>query len=208
MAVCIVAVAFTADLAELVLEWLGIGLAVNIVTTPAYALIFWIWYKLLDIPFIASPKKFFTLTVTCLAELVPGLDAMGGFLWTAGAIIMVIMVRAEDKGGMIGNLSGASMGLMAARYKTYKGDFNRMTAGGMGTKQARVLKSNMAISKGELATAAAKRNPRFSQEQYERGADMAFGLINEKLGPQTRREFLGLERKSPPNTLNLRNQNA
>lgn len=181
MAACLVVVALTADIAELVLEWLGIGLVINVVTTPAYTFLFWLWFMMLGVPFVASPKRFFTLAATCLAELVPALDAMGGFFWTAGIIILVVMVRLEDKGGIVGELSGATMGIMATRYKTFKGDFNNLSAGRMDTKRARVFKSNMAISRGELASEAIKRNPKFSQNQYERGTSMVSQELNENV---------------------------
>mgnify|MGYP003475948118 FL=1 len=88
--------AFSIDLIEMLFEWLGIGLIINIITTPAVTLIFWIWFKLLSVEFVASPKRFLTLFVTSIGELVPGLDALGGFLWTLGTLAIIILVRVED----------------------------------------------------------------------------------------------------------------
>lgn len=107
MAACIVIVALCIDLFEMLLTWLGIGVFITPVIVPCVTLIFWIWYKFLDIPFVSSPKNFANLTITSLFELIPGLDAIPliSFGWTVGAIIMVIMVRAEDKGGILGEIS-------------------------------------------------------------------------------------------------------
>jgi hypothetical protein len=125
MAICLIVTALAIDLVEALLEWLGIGLVINLTTTPAVTLLFWLWFKMLDVPFIASPKKFFTLFVTSFGELIPALDALGGFLWTLGTIIIVIMVRAEDKGGIIGSLSGAAMGIIKESRRT--GQFHRVS---------------------------------------------------------------------------------
>lgn len=107
VAACIVIVALCIDLFEMLLTWLGIGFFITPVIVPCVTLIFWIWYKILDVPFVSSPKNFANLTITSLFELIPGLDAIPliSFGWTVGAIIMVIMVRAEDKGGILGEIS-------------------------------------------------------------------------------------------------------
>lgn len=180
MAGCIVAVAFTIDLVEMLLEWLGIGLVMTFAIAPAVTFLFWLWYKLLSVPFVASPKKFATLAITCLVEIIPGLDALviTSFGWTIGAIIMVVMVRLEDKGGIIGTLSGSAMGIMQKRYATYKGDFDRM--GQLNQKQQNVLRRNMAISKNELVSEAGRRNFRFSQDQYTRATEVAADKLNNK----------------------------
>lgn len=191
MAACLVIVAFSADAAEFVLEWLGLGLAINIVTTPAYTFLFWLWFKLLDVPFIASPKKFFTFAATCLAETIPALDAIGGFFWTIGTLIIVIMVRMEDKGGVLGELSGAAMGVMQKKYGSYK---NVLSNPEKVAELRRGLGKNVfSISKEDIVSEAQRRNPRFSAEQYGRGVDALRGTADRTLGPQSRRKFVGLE---------------
>ena len=110
-----VILAFTIDLIEMLLEWLGIGLVMTFAIAPAVTFLFWLLFKLQDVPFIASPKRFFTLAATSLAEIIPALDAVGGFFWTAGTIIIVIMVWLEDKGGIIGKAAGAAQGAVGGK---------------------------------------------------------------------------------------------
>ena len=119
MGACIVIVAFFIDLIEMVTTWLGIGIVMGVVIAPCATLMFWIWYKILDVPFLASPKKFATLAITSFVEIIPALDAIPilSWGWTIGAIILVAMVRAEDKDGIIGTLAGTSMGMMGQRYE-------------------------------------------------------------------------------------------
>ena len=45
--------------------------------------------------------------------MIPGLDSLFGFVWTAGIIALVVMVRAEDKGGALGKIAGATQGKLA-----------------------------------------------------------------------------------------------
>lgn len=186
MGACIVAVALFIDLFESVTTWLGIGIVMSLVIAPCATLMFWIWYKILGVPFLASPKKFATIAVTSLVEIIPALDAIPllSFGWTIGAIILVVMVRAEDKGGVIGNLSGAAMGLMQARYKTYKGQLDRMNQ--LKPKQVYALKQNMKISRGELigAAIAKDKSPKTTEEGkaelYGRALDRTVNTLNLK----------------------------
>lgn len=121
MGAALVIVAFSIDCFEMLLEWLGIGIfGLSSLLSVCASVLFWIWFKMLNVPFIASPKKFFTMASTSLLEIIPGLDAVGGFLWTAGTIILVIMVRLEDRGGAVGKLSGTAMTMMKTRYNTYE----------------------------------------------------------------------------------------
>ncbi len=107
MGACIVIVALFIDLFEMVTTWLGIGIVMSVIIAPCATLMFWIWYKILDVPFLASPKKFATLAITSFVEIIPALDAIPilSWGWTIGAIILVVMVRAEDKGGIIGQVA-------------------------------------------------------------------------------------------------------
>lgn len=110
MGALLVVTALTIDLLEFLLEWLGIGLVLSPIISVGAAFLFWLWFKLLDVSFVGSPKKFATQAVTSLAEVIPGLDAIGGFIWTIGTLVMVIIVRAEDKGGIIGKAASVAEG--------------------------------------------------------------------------------------------------
>jgi len=110
MAGILVITAFSIDLLEFLLEWLGIGLVLSPIISIGAAFLFWLWFKLLDISFMTSPKKFATQSVTSLLEIIPGLDSIGGFVWTLGILAMVIIVRAEDRGGIIGKTASLAQG--------------------------------------------------------------------------------------------------
>ncbi len=101
--------AFCVDLIEMFLEWLGIGvLGFSSLLSIYTSVTFYIWFKLHEVNFMGSPKKLGTSLVTSILEIVTGLDAIGGFIWTIGTILMVIIVKAEDKGGALGKVAGAA----------------------------------------------------------------------------------------------------
>lgn len=188
MGACIIAVAFFLDLFEMVTTWLGIGIVMSIIIAPCATLMFWIWYKILGVPFLASPKKFATLAITSFVEIIPAFDAIPilSWGWTIGAIILVVMVRAEDSGGILGTLAGTGMGMMQARYKNFKSAYDD-------PEKAKELRKYLSFKKEDVVEAAHKRNPQFSKEQYGRGIGMAGDIATKKISdPQTRRQFLGL----------------
>jgi hypothetical protein len=216
MGAAMIIVALVVDVSELGLEWLGIGVVANVVTTPVFAFIFWLWFLMLGIPFMASPKRFFTFFAECMFELIPGLDAVGGFFWTAGTILLIIFVRAEDSGGVIGDIAGATMTVVRKRFSSYKGAKAVLD---------QPVKTALVTTK-EIASEAAKRRAGRNIEQYERATGLAANVVNKaierNLGPQTRRQFLGTKRQrgaeadknalsgnaeqsnTSPNTLNLK----
>ncbi len=176
------------DLFEMLLTWLGIGVFITPVVVPCITLIFWIWYKILDIPFVSNPKNFANLAITSLFELIPGLDAIPliSFGWTIGAIIMVIMVRAEDKGGMLGTISSTANSMMRQRYKA-RPDLYRSA------EIARQNRDILAFKQGDIENEAVINNPEFSKEQYKTGIGMAGDVITKNINSQSRRQFLGMK---------------
>ena len=114
MAACLVIVAFSIDCFEMLLEWLGIGVfGLSTLLSVCATVIFWIWFMMLGVSF-TSPKKLTTSVTTAGLEIIPGLDALFGFIWTAGIIILVLMTRAEDKGGVLGKIASAAQGKIKA----------------------------------------------------------------------------------------------
>lgn len=104
----LIVAALSIDLFEMLLEWLGIGVfGLSTLLSICASVGFWIWFKMLSVEFSTSPKKFGTMLTTSILEVVPGLDALGGFIWTIGIAATVYMIRKEDKGGGIIPLSGA-----------------------------------------------------------------------------------------------------
>lgn len=95
-------VALCVDLFEMLLEWMGIGImGFSTLISTCASLGFWIWFKMYGVSFGTSPRKFGTYLSTSVLEVIPGLDAIGGFIWTVGIAATVYMVRMEDKGGGI-----------------------------------------------------------------------------------------------------------
>jgi len=103
MGAALIITAISIDLFEMLLEWLGIGIfGLSTLLSVCATIIFWVWFKILGVSFGASPKKFATMMATSILEIIPGLDSLGGFIWTIGIIALVIITRSEDKGGLIG----------------------------------------------------------------------------------------------------------
>ncbi|MEK7062521.1 MAG: hypothetical protein AAB946_00635, partial [Patescibacteria group bacterium] len=79
----------------------------------------------------------------------------------------------EDKGGVIGTLSGTAMGIMQKRYKSYKSTFDN-------PEELKRMKKNLAISKEELVENAHRRNPQYNLDQYRRATKMTEERLNNK----------------------------
>jgi hypothetical protein len=98
-------------LIEVVVEWLGGFVGVSSVMAVGTATLFGIWGGMLGIGF-ANPKKMLISLTTVIVELIPGLDAtfILSFGWTIGIIALILITRAEDKGGMLGKAAGMVQG--------------------------------------------------------------------------------------------------
>lgn len=106
MAAALIIFAVCVDLAELAVTWLGlvvIGGVLSSVISVLAGFVFWIWFLLLGVPVLSSPKHFAVRSVTFVGEIMPFFDAIPlvSFLWTIGTITTVLMIRSEDKGGII-----------------------------------------------------------------------------------------------------------
>ncbi len=108
MGIAMVIVALFVDVIEMFLEWIGIGFIFSPIISICASFVFWIWLKICSVSFLGSPKKLFTQTTTSFLEIIPGLDAIGGFIWTVGIAIQVGIVRTEDKGGLLGKVGGVA----------------------------------------------------------------------------------------------------
>jgi hypothetical protein len=111
MAVCLIIVAFCIDIIEIVVEWFGGFIGVSSVIAVGSATLFGVWGEMLGIGFV-NPKKLLISLATIIIEIIPGLDAtiILSFGWTIGVIALVMITRAEDKGGLLDKVAGMAQG--------------------------------------------------------------------------------------------------
>lgn len=99
MANALVYSAFSFDLFEMLLTYLGIGIFINFVSTPTIAFLFWLWFKLLNVSYTVDLKKFGVAMASTILEAVPGADAhpLLSFGWTLGVVAIVVITMIEDR---------------------------------------------------------------------------------------------------------------
>ncbi len=84
------------DFLQMFLNFIFIGLILNpVLVTPMSALTFFIWYKMRGVGLSDSPKRFVAYVASFLLELIPILNSLPGL--TLSTLVMIIIVRAEDK---------------------------------------------------------------------------------------------------------------
>lgn len=106
MAACMIIVALCIDGFQALLTFVGIGLVLGPIIGVAAYFGFWIWFMLLGVSFIKSPKKLGAIGGAALIEM--SLSFLPGF--TAGVTAVVLMTMAEDKGGIIGEVASVAQG--------------------------------------------------------------------------------------------------
>lgn len=105
MAACLVTFAGSVDLFQALLTFIAVGVVLAPVISVGVSFILWLWLSMLGVSFITSPKRLATMTVQAVAEIIPGLDALP--VLTVGVILLIIITRSEDKGGIIGKVADA-----------------------------------------------------------------------------------------------------
>jgi hypothetical protein len=93
VAACMIIVALFVDTVQLLLTILLIGVVMGPIISAVAYLAFWIWFKILGVSFMGSPKKFGTMGATVVGELF--LSFLPVF--TAGITTVIVMTKAEDK---------------------------------------------------------------------------------------------------------------
>ena len=96
------------------------------------------------------------------------------------------MVRAEDKGGMLGTISSTANSMIKQRYKA-RPDLYRSA------EIARQNRDILAFKQGDIENEAVINNPEFLKEQYKRGIGMAGDVITKNINSQSRRQFLDMK---------------
>jgi hypothetical protein len=109
MGACLVIVALCVDGLQALLNLVGIGdLFVSSIISVCADLVYTLWFWMLGVGFVKNPKIFAAMTIQALVGLVPVLDTLPEL--TVGILAIVLLVKAEDKGGMLGKVAGLAQG--------------------------------------------------------------------------------------------------
>lgn len=102
----LIIMALSVDGFQALLTAVGIGLVLGPIISAISYFSFWIFFMMLGVSFVKSPKKLGVVGGTAIIEtllsFLPGL--------TAGVASVVFMTWAEDKGGIIGQAAGMASG--------------------------------------------------------------------------------------------------
>jgi hypothetical protein len=115
MAVCLMMVALLVDLLQFLLTGVLVGVVIAPIISVGATFGFWVWFKLLDVSYVAKPGKLATMAVQSFAEVIPGLDALP--LLSLGIFIIIVMTRMEDSGGALGKVAGMAQGEVSRMSK-------------------------------------------------------------------------------------------
>jgi len=99
MAVIMIATAVSIDLFNALLNFLVIGEIVSTVISIVATTLFTIWFWLLGISFVKSPKKLAAMAGQAIIGLIPIINTLPEL--TAGVAITILLTWGEDKGGII-----------------------------------------------------------------------------------------------------------
>ena len=103
--------ALVLDIIELLLTDLLITAWVPIILSAAASAVYWIFFHVLEVPYTSNTKRYAVALITNIGEFLPFDVAQIWFLWTVGMIIIVGMVRMEDKGEEPGIIGGFMEGI-------------------------------------------------------------------------------------------------
>lgn len=120
MGAALVITALCIDLFEALLDLVGIGLVMSPIISICADLLFLIWFWMLGLGFIRNPKNFAAMGIQAIIGLIPGLDILPEL--TLAILVIVLITRAEDKGGLLGKVAGIaqSKGLQGAETPNAK----------------------------------------------------------------------------------------
>ncbi len=85
---------FVVDIIELILDFLGVGVVINIGIDVAVGYVFWLWYKILGVKFTKGPL--ISYISGFILDLIPFIDS---FAWT----VEVLGVYFTTKGRFVKN---------------------------------------------------------------------------------------------------------
>lgn len=102
----LIIMALSVDGFQAILTAVGIGLVLGPIISVIAYFSFWIFFMMLGVSFVKSPKKLGVVGGTAIIETL--LSFLPGM--TAGVAALVFMTWAEDKGGIIGQATGLVRG--------------------------------------------------------------------------------------------------
>ncbi len=85
-----------------------IGEVLSSIISVAATLAFTIWFWMLGVSFVKSPKKLAAMGGQAIIGLIPVLNTLPEL--TVGVLATALMTMAEDKGGIIGKAAGVAQG--------------------------------------------------------------------------------------------------
>lgn len=88
------------DIVQFILVAAAIGAILDSIIAICATMLFWILFKILNVDFVASPKRLASFALGSLGEMLPIINILP--LWTVSTVITIVITRSEDKGGIIG----------------------------------------------------------------------------------------------------------
>lgn len=166
--------AFCVDVIELIGGYLSFEIIAIVVGVLA-SFTFWVWFLILEVPYSSNTKLFAMTIITNLGENIPGLDAVPYyFLWTLGMIVIVGMVKMEDKGekpsyfgGLIEGLASTPSPLAAAVFKPLNAE-RRFIKKNIGIGQANWVKQEKKERENEQSNNVNRESVPQKQKWYNR----------------------------------------
>ncbi|HEY4515963.1 MAG TPA: hypothetical protein VJH67_02120 [Candidatus Paceibacterota bacterium] len=110
MGACLIAAAGSIDLIQALLTLVAIGIVISPIISVGATFLFWLWLTILGVPFGTSPKRLAIMATQAVAELFPAIDALP--ILTTGTILLVLITRSEDRGGIIGKVASKAQGTL------------------------------------------------------------------------------------------------
>lgn len=93
---------------QALLNLIGIGNFFSWIISPVASFLFILWCWILGLGFMTNYKRFAAMAIQATAGFIPVLNTLPEL--TLGIIAIVIITRAEDKGGIIGKAAGVAKG--------------------------------------------------------------------------------------------------
>lgn len=108
MGVALIATAGCIDLFQALLNILIVGEVFSTIISVCADFVFIIWFWMLGISFTKNPKNLAAMGGQALIGLIPVINTLPEL--TLGVLAVVLITKAEDKGGLLGKAAGMAQG--------------------------------------------------------------------------------------------------